>query len=128
MQIECAPVQFGGLDITDYRDDNARRTSESDGSTIDFDVTGKIVVLVDDVLYTGRTVNAAMTAISNFGRPAAIQLAVYRLAWAEIAGVPLDQVRAAFHYVGSEETVRPSDLLDHDGLLHLIQSVPIVHE
>jgi pyrimidine operon attenuation protein/uracil phosphoribosyltransferase len=45
-------------------------------SSIDFDVTGKIVVLVDDVLYTGRTVNAAMTSISTYGRPAAIQLAV----------------------------------------------------
>ncbi|MFM7500333.1 MAG: PD-(D/E)XK nuclease family protein, partial [Actinomycetota bacterium] len=55
---------------------------------------------------------------------AAIQLAVYRLAWAEIAGVPLDQVRAAFHYVGSEETVRPSDLLDHEGLLAIIRKVP----
>lgn len=55
---------------------------------------------------------------------AAIQLAVYRLAWAEIAGVPLDQVRAAFHYVGSEETVRPSDLLDHEGLLTIIRKVP----
>jgi pyrimidine operon attenuation protein/uracil phosphoribosyltransferase len=76
MQIECAPVQFGGLDITEYRDDNASRTTPTSGSSIDFDVTGKIVVLVDDVLYTGRTVNAAMTAISNFGRPAAIQLAV----------------------------------------------------
>ena len=76
MQIECAPVQFGGLDITKYRDDNAARTTESNCSSIDFDVTGKIVVLVDDVLYTGRTVNAAMTAISSFGRPAAIQLAV----------------------------------------------------
>ncbi len=56
---------------------------------------------------------------------AAIQLAVYRLAWAEIAGVGLEKVRAAFHYVGSEETVRPSDLLDHEGLLALIQSIPV---
>lgn len=56
---------------------------------------------------------------------AAIQLAVYRLAWSEIAEVPLERVRAAFHYVGSEETVRPSDLLDHEGLLTLIRSVPV---
>ena len=54
---------------------------------------------------------------------AAIQLAVYRLAWAEIAGVAIDQVRAAFHYVSSEETVRPSDLLDEAGLLALISNV-----
>lgn len=56
---------------------------------------------------------------------AAIQLAVYRLAWAEIEGVPLERVRAAFHYVGSEESVRPSDLLDYDGLLALLQRVPV---
>jgi DNA helicase-2/ATP-dependent DNA helicase PcrA len=56
---------------------------------------------------------------------AAIQLAVYRLAWSEIEGVPLDRVRAAFHYVGSEETVRPSDLLDYEGLLTLIHAVPV---
>ena len=58
---------------------------------------------------------------------AAIQLAVYRLAWAEIEKVPLENVRAAFHYVGSEETVRPSDLLDDQGLLSLITSVPVAH-
>ena len=56
---------------------------------------------------------------------AAIQLAVYRLAWAEIEGVPVEKVRAAFHYVGSEETVRPSDLLDYEGLVRLIQRVPM---
>jgi DNA helicase-2/ATP-dependent DNA helicase PcrA len=56
---------------------------------------------------------------------AVIQLAVYRLAWAEIAKIPLDKVRAAFHYVGSEESIRPSDLLDQDGLLALIRSVPV---
>ena len=56
---------------------------------------------------------------------AAIQLAVYRLAFAEIEDVELSKVRAAFHYVSSEETVRPSDLLDYDGLLALINRVPV---
>ena len=59
---------------------------------------------------------------------AAIQLAVYRLAFAEIEGVPIDHVRAAFHYVSSEDTVRPSDLLDYDGLLALIHRVPLENE
>jgi DNA helicase-2/ATP-dependent DNA helicase PcrA len=59
---------------------------------------------------------------------AAIQLAVYRLAFAEIEGVPLTLVRAAFHYVSSEETVRPSDLLDYEGLLALIHRVPLASE
>ncbi|PZF94484.1 ATP-dependent helicase [Micromonospora deserti] len=55
---------------------------------------------------------------------AAVQLAVYRLAWAELAGVPVDRVGAAFHYVRDGVTVRPADLLDADGLTALIASVP----
>jgi DNA helicase-2/ATP-dependent DNA helicase PcrA len=55
---------------------------------------------------------------------AAVQLAAYRLAWAELEGVPLESVGAAFHYVRSGETVRPVDLLDGAGLVELIESVP----
>ncbi|RIV33179.1 ATP-dependent helicase [Micromonospora radicis] len=55
---------------------------------------------------------------------AAVQLAVYRLAWAELAGVPVDRVGAAFHYVREGVTVRPADLLDVDGLTALLASVP----
>ncbi|SCL65761.1 DNA helicase-2 / ATP-dependent DNA helicase PcrA [Micromonospora citrea] len=55
---------------------------------------------------------------------AAVQLAVYRLAWAELAGVPVERVGAAFHYVRDGVTVRPADLLDADGLTALITSVP----
>ncbi|MBX6382742.1 MAG: ATP-dependent helicase [Microbispora sp.] len=55
---------------------------------------------------------------------ASVQLAAYRVAWAALAGVPLEKVGAAFHYVRSNETVRPVDLLDADGLTALIQRVP----
>ncbi|MEV6377335.1 ATP-dependent helicase [Micromonospora musae] len=55
---------------------------------------------------------------------AAVQLAVYRLAWAELAGVPVDRVGAAFHYVRDGVTVRPADLLDVAGLTDLIAAVP----
>ena len=55
---------------------------------------------------------------------AAVQLAVYRLAWAELAGVPVGRVGAAFHYVRDGVTVRPADLLDADGLTALIAGVP----
>ena len=55
-----------------------------------------------------------------------MQLAAYRLAWAELAGVPVERVRAAFHYVRDGETVRPADLLDADGLAALITGVPMV--
>jgi DNA helicase-2/ATP-dependent DNA helicase PcrA len=56
----------------------------------------------------------------------AVQLAAYRLAWADLAGVPLDKVRAAFYYVRYDRTVRPADLLDADGLTDLINRVPEV--
>ncbi|PWR08484.1 DNA helicase UvrD [Micromonospora sicca] len=55
---------------------------------------------------------------------AGVQLAVYRLAWAELAGVPVERVGAAFHYVRDGVTVRPADLLDGDGLTALIAGVP----
>ena len=54
----------------------------------------------------------------------AVQLAAYRLAWAALAGVPLEQVRAAFYYVRHDLTVSPADLLDADGLAALTESVP----
>jgi DNA helicase-2/ATP-dependent DNA helicase PcrA len=53
-----------------------------------------------------------------------VQLAAYRLAWAALADVPVAQVRAAFHYVAAEVTVRPADLLDESGLTALIDQVP----
>jgi DNA helicase-2/ATP-dependent DNA helicase PcrA len=56
---------------------------------------------------------------------AAVQLAAYRLAWAELAGVPVEHVRAAFHYVREGVTVRPADLLDAAGLAALLNSVPV---
>jgi DNA helicase-2/ATP-dependent DNA helicase PcrA len=56
--------------------------------------------------------------------PAAVQLAAYRLAWAALAGVPVDQVRAAFVYVRDGRTIRPADLLDEAGLAELITELP----
>jgi len=71
------PAQ-GSLDITLYRDDLSTVSHQPvvGGSEIPVDVRGKVVVLVDDVLYTGRTIRAAMDALIDFGRPRAIQLAV----------------------------------------------------
>ncbi|MDQ3815469.1 MAG: bifunctional pyr operon transcriptional regulator/uracil phosphoribosyltransferase PyrR [Armatimonadota bacterium] len=74
--IENQDVPVGALDVTLYRDDYATRRVAPQSSKIDFDVTGKIVVLVDDVLFTGRTVRAALDALNDLGRPAAVQLAV----------------------------------------------------
>jgi DNA helicase-2/ATP-dependent DNA helicase PcrA len=55
---------------------------------------------------------------------ASVQLAAYRLAWADLAGVPVSKVRAAFHYVRSNKTIRPVDLLDSEGLTGLVKAVP----
>ncbi len=67
---------YGKLDITFYRDDYRTRLKplEASKTTIDFLVDNKNVVLVDDVLYTGRTVQAAMTALNDFGRPSRVEL------------------------------------------------------
>jgi pyrimidine operon attenuation protein / uracil phosphoribosyltransferase len=77
-RIERAEVPVGVLDITFYRDDIGLRAEapEVHETRIDFDVTGRTVVLVDDVLFTGRTIRAALDALVDFGRPRAIQLAV----------------------------------------------------
>ncbi|WP_372500391.1 ATP-dependent helicase [Sphaerisporangium perillae] len=58
-------------------------------------------------------------------KAASVQLAAYRLAWAHLAGVPLTKVGAAFHYVRANRTVRPIDLLDANGLVRLIESIPV---
>ncbi|NJN17683.1 MAG: bifunctional pyr operon transcriptional regulator/uracil phosphoribosyltransferase PyrR [Oscillochloris sp.] len=75
---EGVQVPVGQLDITLYRDDLSTRGPAPlvRKTTIDADLTGKVVVLVDDVLYTGRTVRAALDALADLGRPARIQLAV----------------------------------------------------
>ncbi|MBB6118817.1 ATP-dependent helicase [Nocardiopsis algeriensis] len=57
-------------------------------------------------------------------RAVGVQLAAYRLAWADLAGVPLEEVSAAFHYVRADETVRPADLLDAEGLAALFTALP----
>lgn len=75
--IEGAPVPLGKLDISFYRDDFATYFSPEVHSTeISFDIDGKTIVLVDDVLFTGRTIRAALDALMDIGRPACVQLAV----------------------------------------------------
>ena len=75
---EGADLPLGSLDITLYRDDLTRIGSAPvvRESIIPFSVDGKVVVLVDDVLFTGRTIRAAMDALVDYGRPRAIRLAV----------------------------------------------------
>lgn len=77
-QVEGTAVPVGSLDITFYRDDlsHVAKDPTINCTEIPFDVNGKTVVLVDDVLYTGRTVRAAMEALMKMGRACRIQLAV----------------------------------------------------
>ena len=77
-QVEGRPVPAGSLDITMYRDDLRLRPARALGHTEvpPAGIDGKIVVLVDDVLYSGRTVRAALDALGDLGRPRAVQLAV----------------------------------------------------
>ncbi len=77
---EGVQIQTGALDITLYRDDLQLLTVSQQPivrpTEIPFDIDGKVVILIDDVLYTGRTVRAALDELVDFGRPRAIQLAV----------------------------------------------------
>ncbi len=76
--IEGKAVSVGILDITLYRDDLSLVAQQPvvHETLIDFDLAGKKIILVDDVLYTGRTIRAALDALIDLGRPASIQLAV----------------------------------------------------
>lgn len=75
--LEGIPVAIGALDITFYRDDLDQIGLRTPAKTnIPFDLTGKTVVLVDDVIYKGRTIRAALNAVNEYGRPEVIRLAV----------------------------------------------------
>ena len=75
--LENAPVLVGAIDVTFYRDDLDKiRTRIPAKTKIPVDLTGKTVVLVDDVIYKGRTIRAALNAVTEYGRPEVIRLAV----------------------------------------------------
>ncbi|MGB2867834.1 MAG: bifunctional pyr operon transcriptional regulator/uracil phosphoribosyltransferase PyrR, partial [Bacteroidota bacterium] len=77
-ELEGHPIKVGTLDITLYRDDLHGRLDQPrlQSTEILFDVTGKVIVLIDDVLFTGRTIRAALNALMDIGRPTLIQLLV----------------------------------------------------
>ncbi|MCX7653454.1 MAG: bifunctional pyr operon transcriptional regulator/uracil phosphoribosyltransferase PyrR [Fervidobacterium sp.] len=74
--IEGTEIPVCILDVAPFRDDEKRTSKESDRSNVGVDINNKNIILVDDVLFTGRTIRAAMDAIISRGRPKSIQLAV----------------------------------------------------
>lgn len=75
-QLQSQQVQYGILDVTFYRDDVRRELKMPNKTNISFSIENKKVVLVDDVLYTGRTIRAALDALLDFGRPSKVELCV----------------------------------------------------
>jgi pyrimidine operon attenuation protein / uracil phosphoribosyltransferase len=75
-QIAPAKITYGKLDITFYRDDVRQGLHQLNQTDLSFSVENKTVILVDDVLYTGRTIRAAMDALLAFGRPAKVELCI----------------------------------------------------
>ena len=69
-------IQYGKLDITFYRDDIRKELHIANRTDIAFSIEGKNVILIDDVLYTGRTIRAALDALLDFGRPEKVELCV----------------------------------------------------
>ena len=75
-QYPAQKVKYGVLDITFYRDDIRKELHIANKTDIPFSIEGKTVVLIDDVLYTGRTIRAALDALQDFGRPKKVELCV----------------------------------------------------
>jgi len=75
-ELPTEKVKYGKLDITFYRDDIRKELHRANQTDIPFSVEGKTVVLIDDVLYTGRTIRAALDALLDFGRPERVELCV----------------------------------------------------
>lgn len=73
-EIKEAPFSYGKLDITFYRDDLRKELHVPNYTSINFSIEGKKVILIDDVLYTGRTIRAALDALMDFGRPEKVEL------------------------------------------------------
>jgi pyrimidine operon attenuation protein/uracil phosphoribosyltransferase len=100
-------IPVGAMDITLYRDDLqlVAETPIVRGSEINFDINGRTVILVDDVIYTGRTIRAALTELLDFGRPKAVRLAV-------LVDRGLRELPIQPDFAGLVLETRPTDIVD----------------
>lgn len=117
--IEGKELPLGVLDITMYRDDVYKKVRQPVVQTteINFDIDDKTVIVVDDVLYTGRTVRAALDAIVDFGRPRAIQLAVLVDRGHRELPIRADYIGKAIETLPNEEIrVKLKEIDDQDGV------------
>ncbi|MEM6379579.1 MAG: bifunctional pyr operon transcriptional regulator/uracil phosphoribosyltransferase PyrR [Bacteroidota bacterium] len=113
--LQIQDLKLGKLDITFYRDDFRRREKplEAYVTDIDFLVEGKNVILVDDVLYTGRTVQAGLTALNHYGRPKSVELLTlidrqfnrHLPIESTFTGMQIDAVDEAYVYVDWEDNL-----------------------
>jgi pyrimidine operon attenuation protein/uracil phosphoribosyltransferase len=121
-EIDNADIGVGELDITLYRDDLTKLSSEpvvSDPATrIPFSVEGKTVVLVDDVIFTGRTARAALEAVMRLGRPARIQLAA--LVDRGHSELPIKATFVGKNIPTALSEVVAVHLAEHDGLTNVV--------
>ena len=126
-EIENRPIPLGLLDITFYRDDireKANLQPELNGTDIPFDVTGKRIILVDDVLYTGRTVRAALDELTDLGRPASIELCVLvDRGWRELPVMANYIGRSMTTFANQQIDVKVQEL-DGENAVYLIERKP----
>ncbi len=118
-EIEHKRLPLGILDVTMYRDDVFKKIKQPKVQTteIKFDIDGKTVILVDDVLYTGRTVRAALDAIMDFGRPTKIELAVLVDRGHRELPIKADYVgKNVPTSLGEEVQVKVKEMDDEDGV------------
>jgi len=117
-------IEYGKLDITFHRDDFRRHEVPLSAypNEIDFIVTDKKVLLIDDVLYTGRTISAALSALQQYGRPSAVELLVlvdrrfnrHLPVQADYIGITVDALDEAYVKVHWQETIGEDEILMFD--------------
>ena len=123
-QLVGKKIEYGKLDITFYRDDFRMHDAplSAHPNEIDFIVTDKKVLLIDDVLYTGRTISAALTALAHYGRPGAVELMVlvdrrfnrHLPIQPDYYGIAVDAVEEAYIKVKWEEIHGEDEILLFD--------------